>query len=127
MSKADAQRDMYQGIVGDAWRKLNPAVFKAHLNGGDSLAAKAVFRVEHSRNPLARLMAWLARLPAEADAAPVTLAVRRVPNGETWSRTFGTTKLLSTQVDVGDGLLTEKFGLTELRFRLSVSDGSLIY
>jgi hypothetical protein len=72
-------------------------------------------------------MAWLARLPARSDAAPVRLIVSRVAGGERWDRTFPNTRLVSTQYDAGDGLLGENFGLMDVRFRLIVDDGALVY
>jgi hypothetical protein len=118
---------MYAGIIGAAWDRLHPAVYKAHLNGSERIKAHAVFRVTHGKSILARVMVWIGRLPAESEAAPVTLDVQRVPEGETWRRTFGNTRLDSLQFDAGDGLMTEKIGLMAIGFRLSVKDGTLIY
>ena len=126
MSKAEAAPNLYADLVGPAWDELSPAVYKAHLQG-ETMQAKAIFRIQRGRNPLARLLATLGRLPAESDAAPVKLSVRRVPEGEVWDRQFGNTRLVSTQVDAGDGLLGERFGLMKVHFRFSVSDGTLSY
>lgn len=118
---------LYENVVGPAWAELHPAVYKAHLNGGDELQAHAVFTIRHGQNPLARFAAWLGRLPAQAEAAPVRLAVRRVANGERWERIFPNTRLVSTQYHAGDGLMGERFGLMEIRFRMSVSGQRLVY
>ena len=126
MSKAEAVPNLYADLLGPAWSELNPTVHKAHLQG-ETMRASAMFRIRRGRRPLARLLAMLGRLPAEADAAPVQLAVRRVPDGEAWDRRFSTTRLLSTQFDAGDGLLGEDFGLMKVRFRFAVSDGALRY
>jgi hypothetical protein len=91
------------------------------------MRASAVFRVRHGQNPLARFAAWLGRLPSQAEAAPVRLAVERVTDGERWERTFPNTRLVSTQYDAGNGLLGENFGLMDIRFRLPVTDGTLVY
>lgn len=92
------------------------------------MQATSLFRVRRGSNWLARLLATLGGLPAETDAAPVRLSVRRVPEGEIWDRAFnGSTRLVSTQMDAGNGLLGERFGLMEVRFRLSVANGELHY
>jgi hypothetical protein len=113
-------------LVGEGWQRLPEAVHNAHLTD-DLMEARAVFRVSHGQSWLARCMAWLARLPAQSDAAPVRLAVHRVEGGERWERAFPNTRLISIQYDAGDGLLGERFGLLDIRFRLPVMDRALVY
>jgi hypothetical protein len=127
MSKVSLGGDLYAGILGAAWDSLDPAVHTAHLNGRDQMEAHATFSVRHGRSWIARLLAWIGRLPAESEAAPVKLSVRQVAGGELWDRAFPNTRIRSIQLDSGDGLLTEKFGLMEVRFRLSVANGALSY
>jgi hypothetical protein len=72
-------------------------------------------------------MARLARLPEEGEAVDVRLQVTERDNGEEWRRTFAGHPLVSMQYDRVDGLLVERMGITEMRFRLEVIGGALSY
>jgi hypothetical protein len=72
-------------------------------------------------------MARLARLPEEGEAVDVRLQVTAREEGEEWRRTFAGHPLVSMQYDRVDGLLVERMGITEMRFRLGVIGGALSY
>jgi hypothetical protein len=76
---------------------------------------------------LARWLIRAARLPPPAEAVETRLVVCRRGSAERWHRTFGDTIVVTSQREAPDGLLAERLGLLEFRFRLAVADGALIY
>jgi Domain of unknown function (DUF4166) len=72
-------------------------------------------------------MARLARLPAAGEAVDVRLQVTVQEEGEEWRRTFAGHPMVSMQYDRGAGLLVERMGIMEIRFRLEVVGGALNY
>jgi hypothetical protein len=47
--------------------------------------------------------------------------------GERWHRTFGASPIISEQSAGVDGLMIERMGMTEVRYRLEVAGGALYY
>lgn len=101
---------LYPALLGAAWSALPDAIRDLHEGaGGDGVA-----RVERGRNPLARLAAWIFRLPPAADSVAVTIRFDRQANGtEIWHRRFGDHQMISRQSAARGravGHLTERFG-----------------
>lgn len=94
---------------------------------GETVRAIGVFRVLHGSNRLARTLARLALLPAAGEAVDVRLQVTAREEGEKWRRTFAGRPLVSMQSNRPDGLLVERMGIVEIRFRLEVVGGALSY
>jgi hypothetical protein len=57
----------------------------------------------------------------------VELIVRPVGESETWLRLFDGTPVVTVQRESASGLLAERFGLIEFRFRLSFADHTIHY
>jgi len=117
---------LYQRIAGTAWWNVHEAVRKAHLCT-KNLHAKGVFRVKHGRGRIVRCLAWLLRLPSPAEAVDIRLTVERLNQDERWIRSFGDRQLVTYQYEIGDGLLSERFGFLEFRFQLVIVDGAINY
>jgi hypothetical protein len=66
-------------------------------------------------------------MPPAGEAVPTKLAIFPCGHGEKWLRTFGDRPLITTQWPGSNGMLVERFGNMELRFRLKVQDGCLVY
>jgi hypothetical protein len=66
-------------------------------------------------------------MPAAGDGVAVELVVTVRADREEWRRSFAGRPLVSLQYGHPDGLLAERMGMTELRFRLDVIDGALRY
>jgi hypothetical protein len=60
------------------------------------------------------------KLPRSGANTPVTLSVSRERDHLVWRRWFGDTQLITDQ-HAHNGLLVERFGLLELRFRLVIT------
>jgi hypothetical protein len=57
-------------------------------------------------------------LPRAGAGVPVRLVVDAAANGETWRREIGAATFVTVQTATSDGLLAERFGLIEFRFRV---------
>jgi uncharacterized protein DUF4166 len=117
---------LYRSLVGPAWDGLPASVRQAHLRD-EGLEAAGVLRVERGAGRAARALARLCRLPEAGEGVPVRLSVRREGRGERWVRRFGEQRLVSSQRALTGGLLAERFGPLELRFRLATTGGGLRY
>jgi hypothetical protein len=84
-------------------------------------------RVCHGPGWLRRLLLVAVRAPARSAAIPVRLVVLRRGLVECWQRTFGAQRLVTTQMPAPGGLLSERAGPLEIRFRLVATDGTLLY
>jgi hypothetical protein len=117
---------LYPKLLGASWCDLDVAM--RHLHGSaETVRAVGVFRVRHGSNRLARTVARLARLPAAGEAVNVLLQVTTRKEGEEWRRTFAGRPLVSVQSNRPDGLLMERMGIVEVRFRLLIIGGALNY
>ncbi|HEX2094057.1 MAG TPA: DUF4166 domain-containing protein [Longimicrobiaceae bacterium] len=117
---------LYERLAGDAWQEVPEAVRRAHAGEGP-LQARGVFRIQHGRGYLARLLARLLRLPSPSAATRVQLHVTPSAHGERWERTFGSRRLVTLQHEAPGSLLGERFGPLELRFQLRPQAGVLSY
>jgi hypothetical protein len=117
---------LYARVLTSSWAQLaEPARF-AHTPQ-PLVRARARLRVEHGRNGIARLLAWVLRLPRAADDAEATLVITSDEDGERWRRTFGDRRFDTRQYQTGPFEVAERIGILELRFRLGVDDGSLVF
>jgi hypothetical protein len=117
---------LYPDLLGDSWARLHRAVQSLH-DTTTPVRAVGVFRVRRGSNRLARALAWLARLPKAQEAVAIELWVTPRADGEEWRRSFAGRPLVSRQAARRDGLLAERMGGVETRFRLAVADGALSY
>src|SRR5262245_16766355 len=115
---------LYLKLLGASWCELNYAMRRFH-SSGETVRAVGVFRVRHGSNGMARAIARLARLPVAGEAVDIRLQVTAREEGEEWRRTFAGHPLVSMQSDRVDGVLAERMGIVEMRFRLEVAGGSL--
>src|SRR5262245_53879297 len=117
---------LYAKLLGDSWLNLDDAVRRLHASRRP-VQAVGVFRVRRGSNWLARTLARLARLPAAGEAVDIQLLVTAWGGGEKWQRSFAGKPFATLQSGRPDGLLAERMGLVELRFRLQVVGGALAY
>jgi hypothetical protein len=117
---------LYPNLLGDTWCRLDDAVRRLH-DSCASVKAVGIFRITTGSTWLARAVAALARLPAAGEAVPTQLVVTARDGGEEWRRTFAGRPLVSLQSERCDGLLAERIGPVEMRFRLEAVNGALTY
>lgn len=67
------------------------------------------------------------KLPAAGENVPVRLTVKSAGGRQSWQREFAGHPFITDQREQREGLLVEDFGPTEVCYRLSVSDGALVY
>jgi hypothetical protein len=124
---ARSRPGLYERLVGVAWREVDEPVRRLHARG-TGLCGEGSFAVRRG-NFAARALARLLRLPAGGDAVRVRLAVTFAEGGrvERWHRTFEGRSFDTLQREGEGRLLSERAGPLELRFRLSVEGGALVY
>lgn len=119
---------LYPRVMGAAWASLDPAVVRSHLDDkADDLATHGSFTIRHGHRRLARWLCRALRMPAEGVDVPIRLLVVREGPTERWHRTFGGRKLVTIQREQPSGVLAERFGCLELRFRLAAENAALVY
>ena len=117
---------LYARLLGASWLQLAEPVRFVHATP-PTVHARGRLRIEHGRSHLARFLARLLRLPRASEAADTRLVITPRADGEQWRRTFDDRRLDTRQYQAGAGELAERFGVLEFRFRLEVSEGSLLF
>jgi len=117
---------LYPRLMGSAWSEVHETVRRAHASS-EVLRGEGLFRVVHGEGVLARVLVRLLRIPEATEGGRVHLKVTSQKHGERWLRTFGERRLVSTQREGTGGLLVERRGFLEFRFRLEVADGAICY
>jgi hypothetical protein len=117
---------LYPRLFGVAWSDIDTALQRMHCNC-EPIRAVGVFRISHGTSLRAKLLLWFLRLPPPNAAAQVELIVRPVGDSETWLRLFDGKPVATVQRGSVSGLLAERFGAIEFRFRLSFADHTIHY
>lgn len=117
---------LYQGLLGEQWNAVSPKVKNSHLSGTELLAS-CCLDVVGSASIVARVIRRIASLPAPERGAPVTLHIRKTPEGEFWERIFPGCNLRSVQSQSPDGFLVDRFGMIAFSFRLEVLNGGIVH
>jgi hypothetical protein len=130
MRSVSVPRRLYPRVLGEAWSALHSGLQGVHTRPGP-IQAHAQFTVW--RRP-GRIMGWLldlGRVPAAGRSVPVelTIAAWDAADGprERWRRSFGGQRLVTEQSWATGGLLAERIGPLEFRFRLLAEEGSLLF
>lgn len=126
MATADCSGGLYQRLLGAAWNELAAPVRRLHSAQG-SVARVGLFRVRWGEGRLARFLARLGRLPTAGEAVSTRLEITTDSERETWRRDFAGTQVVTCQRESPAGVLAERFGLLEFRFRLCVIDHALCF
>jgi hypothetical protein len=116
---------LYPRLLGSAWQQVAASVRRIHLEQAP-VHAVGIFCVQHGGR-IARCLAWLLRLPSAGEGVETHLHVTPHLNGERWHRTFAGRLFVTSQYECGHGLLAERVGLAEIRFRLEIINGGLVY
>jgi uncharacterized protein DUF4166 len=117
---------LYPKLLGAAWASLDPVVQRVHAAPAETYAEGTA---QVSRAP-GRLLGYVldaARVPRSSCASAVHLAVRHRGTAEWWHRAFGGRPLVTQQSEASGGLLAERLGMLEFRFRLAAQNGALLF
>ena len=117
---------LYPKLLGAAWASLDPVVQRVHAAPAEAYAEGTA---QVSRAP-GRLMGYVldaARVPRSSCASAVRLAVWHRGTDERWHREFGGRPLVTHQSEAPGGLLAERIGVLEFRFRLVAQSGALLF
>ena len=106
-----AQRSLYERVLGPAWERLPPAIREIHDGRGKVAHGRACVR--RGTGPLSRIVAALFRFPRAGDDLPVIVKFKADSSTETWARSFGG-RAFSSRLREGRGaaerLLCERLG-----------------
>jgi Domain of unknown function (DUF4166) len=117
---------LYPTLLGPAWSALDPVVQRVHSDAALT-HARGVFQVSRAPGRLTGRIFDAANVPPSSSAAEVRLAICHRGLVERWHRAFGGRPLVTLQSEAPGGLLAERIGVLEFRFRLIVKDGALLY
>jgi hypothetical protein len=117
---------LYPRLFGAAWSEVDTALQQMHCNRGP-VHATGIFRIRRGTSLGAKLLLIFLRLPRPNAAAKVKLLVRPVGESERWLRVFDSKPVATVQRELMGGLLAERFGPLEFRFRLSFADHTIHY
>jgi hypothetical protein len=111
---------MYRDIVGSAaWDALPPVLHDLHERGGDG-----TFTV--TSRGIARVFSGLGFAPS-AGTVPLTLRIEKTEaGGERWIRNFRG-EVFATEQRVVKGVIAEKYGVLEMRFKVTARGVTLHY
>ena len=123
---ADCSGRLYPRLLGAAWNELAAPVQMLH-SSQDSVARVGLFRVRRGERWLARLLAWMGKAPAAGQAVFTRLVVAPNSDGQIWQRNFAGNPLVTFQRESPAGVLAERFGRLEFRFKLCVSEHALCF
>jgi hypothetical protein len=114
---------LYPRLLGSAWDTLDASIRDLHSGGADCHLA-GTFEIRASATRIGRFLCALCRLPTQSAIVQCDVLVEASEASERWCRSFGAWKFASTQFEER-GLLVERIGLLDLRFRLAEEGGGL--
>lgn len=117
---------LYARLLGSSWLQLAEPVRLAH-GVATTIRGHGRLRIARGGNRAARFLAALLRLPRASEAARTRVVVTSRGDAQLWDRIVDDRCLATRQYAVGDGTLGERIGVLEFRFRLEVTEGSLVF
>ncbi|WP_262378778.1 DUF4166 domain-containing protein [Luteimonas viscosa] len=114
---------LFQQALGASYFRLPESLRRLHGQRGRERWS-GVAEIERGRNPLARMCAWIARLPKAGREVATSVEFSADAEGETWKRDFGGQKMVS-RLSLKDGLMRERLGPLQFRFALHGNDGAI--
>lgn len=116
---------LYPRLLGPVWFELPEAIRSLHSEV--PLRAHGRMRVVNGQGTLARAVIRLLRKPRANGSVDVRLEIARNADGEAWCRTFDGVRLETRQHEAAPGVLAERSGRLEFRFRLVANQDALRY
>lgn len=101
------EEPLYERVLGDDWRLVDPAIRNAHLSG-NRISAMGTVRVSIGDSFFPRFMRRVLGLPASGEHAAIVRVTRR-GSAEIWVRLFGMRHVKTKQEILEQGVITERF------------------
>lgn len=121
---ARSHGSLFARLLGDAFESLPAPLQILHLRDGRALWRGEV-EVVRGRSLLSRLCAWVTRLPPQG-TGPIEVEIVAAEGREQWTRHVAGHAMRS-RLWAGDGLLNERLGLVDFRFRLTSVDRDIVW
>jgi hypothetical protein len=117
---------LYAQLLDASWGGLPEAIRALHTTG-PGVRAHGRFRITNGTTRVSRALARVLHLPRADAAADIQLTITSDGTEESWRRTFDGVRLETRQFTAAPGVLGERIGALELRFRLEPSEHDLTY
>jgi Domain of unknown function (DUF4166) len=114
---------LFPSVLGVDFATLDSCLRWVH--GGDSRQLRGRVTVKRGVSVVAKVLGVLASFPSAMTDAPIEVRIEVTDKGETWTRLFASHHLMVSTLQMDRGLLVERLGPAELKFRLLVQDGTL--
>jgi hypothetical protein len=114
---------LFHSVLGAQFAALDPCLRWVH--SGESRRLRGSVTVERGSSVVARMLGFLASLPAAMWKAPMEVRIEASGTGEKWVRLFAGQHLMVSTLTRDGELLVERLGPAALKFRLVVRDGTL--
>jgi hypothetical protein len=121
---ATPHTSLFASLLGDAFDALPSPLRRLHLRTGTARWHGEV-EVVRGRSLLALLCGWATRLPP-AGTGPIEVEIIADDGREQWTRHIAGHAMRS-RLRAVDGLLDERLGLVDFRFRLSSVDHDIVW
>ncbi len=121
---ATSHTSLFAGLLGDAFDALPAPLRILHLRSGTARWHGEV-EVIRGRSLLSRFCAWVTRLPP-AGTGPIEVEIIADEGREQWTRHVAGHAMRS-RLRAVDGLLDERLGLVDFRFRLASVDRDIVW
>jgi Domain of unknown function (DUF4166) len=114
-------------ILAERWMLIAPEVRAVHAQRPIVLQGSATVRIGHS--VIARLICWFARLPTAQECGSLRVVLEQPFNDirERWTRWFGSSRPMRSQLALRGTLFEERLGLNKLTFDLGVEGGAIVW
>ncbi|MEP4050951.1 MAG: DUF4166 domain-containing protein [Litorimonas sp.] len=122
-----ADLPVYEGVMGDAYLRLSPAVQDLHGTGSGRVFS-GLCKVTRGKNPLSHIVAAFIGFPKSGENVPVSVTVTPDETGESWTRNFGG-RTFTSHHSSGTGRwsrhVTERFGPISIHMAILEESGNL--
>lgn len=125
MSEEKSNLPLYHEVLGDDWQYLPLPIRQFHGETGQGIVAKATFTIKRKRSFFASRLAGAMGLPESGENVPTALTIERDSEGETWTRTFGSTALTTAQRYYGKGIIAETHKIFDVYMSVKVVDAEM--
>lgn len=116
---------LFPDLLGDAFTTLAAPVRRVHGGGSHRFAGTAI--VERGTSLVARWICAVASLPPSLKDVPVVVATEELGDQERWTRSYGTSTPMCSELRRDGTLLVEHLGPATMTFRLAADCGAIVW
>jgi hypothetical protein len=114
---------LFPNLLGPSFERMDGPLQAVHR--GVTTEYKGTATVQRGHNLLARLACWVVGLPPSMSAVPVRVCIDVEGSRERWTRWFGNSGAMRSQLRASGRFLRERLGPSVTDFELEVRNGVL--